>query len=211
MIALFREIFLDEEYTSGGFYRPRFGDTVIDLGANIGGFALYILHRTPGVNVHCFEPGVDTRRRLEQNLLNNRLDTWVRVYPVGVSDVAKKMVLHGHRFAGSRSTLSAPPEGNNGYSESIECVSLAEAVLMTRVDHVDLLKIDVEGAEVDILTEQDQGTWSKIQRVVLEFHGSIRPGAREAVTASLKAHGFRIFQVIERTPGASDGVLQAIR
>jgi FkbM family methyltransferase len=211
MISLFREIFLAEQYTGEGFYQPRPGDTVIDLGANIGTFALFLQHRARGIQVHCFEPGADTRQRLERNVRANRLEPWVRIYPVGVSDAAKRLVLQGHRFAGSRSTVPGAPGALDVDREEITCVPLEQAVRMTGADRVDLLKIDVEGAEADILAARDPSLWARIRRVALEFHGSIRPGSREAVTAALVACGFRICQVIEPTPGAIDGVLRAIR
>src|SRR5947209_1159886 len=48
-VYLFREIFVDRCYTSGGFYSPSPADTVLDLGANIGFFALYLQHAARGV------------------------------------------------------------------------------------------------------------------------------------------------------------------
>src|SRR5262249_32277270 len=71
--ALFREIFLDHCYTRAGFYRPRPADTVIDLGANVGFFALYLQWRARGIRIHCFEPAVETRRRLGHNIEANHL------------------------------------------------------------------------------------------------------------------------------------------
>src|SRR5438270_8770844 len=48
-IYLFREQFIERVYTRGGFYRPAPGDTVIDLGANIGSFALSLQWQARGV------------------------------------------------------------------------------------------------------------------------------------------------------------------
>ena len=209
-LPLYVEVFAREDYTGGGFYRPRPGDTVIDVGANIGTFAVFLQHRARGVLVHCFEPAVATRARLEHNLRVNGLGQWVRVHPVGVSDAARRLTRHGHRFAGSRSVLGSDPGAAGGAGEEIECVTLAEAVRRTGADRVALLKIDIEGAEVDVLREEDPATWAKIERVALEFHGSLRPGARGAVTAALAARGFRVAHVFA-TPDGEDGVLRAAR
>jgi FkbM family methyltransferase len=208
-MSLFQEVFAREDYTGGGFYRPRAGDVVVDVGANIGTFAVYLQHKARGVRVHCFEPAGETRRRLEHNIRINSLEEWVTVYPVGVSDAAKTLALHGNRFAGSRSVLDTAP-GATDEVERIECVTLAEAVRRTGADRIALLKIDVEGAEVDILREEDPRTWAKIERVALEFHGSLRPGAREAAVAALTARGFRVVHLFAPPPGL-DGTLRAGR
>jgi FkbM family methyltransferase len=209
IISLYEEVFARQDYTSHGFYRPRPGDVVLDIGANIGTFALFLQHRCRGVIVHCFEPSAATRQRLEHNLRINRLESVVHVHPVGVSDAPRTLTLHGHRFAGSRSVLAAGAAGEGG--EAIECVTLTEAVRRTGAGRIALLKIDVEGAEVDILREADPGTWAKIERVTLEFHGSLRSGARQAVSEALVARGFRIVHVFAPTPDGQDGVLQAAR
>ena len=210
-IALYNEIFAREDYTGGGFYRPRPGDVVIDVGANIGTFALFLQHKARGVRVHCFEPAVETRRRLIHNLAVNHLEEFVTVHPVGVSDAARTLTLQGNRFTGSRSVLPGAPTATTGEGEEIECVTLADAVRRTRADRIALLKIDVEGAEVDVLRETDTTTWAKVERVALEFHGSLRPGAGEAVRAALSARGFNRFHVHAPSPGGIDGTLRAAR
>src|SRR5215472_4872541 len=73
-VLLFREMFVERPYTRESFYVPKPGDTVVDLGANIGGFALYLLSLTRGINVHCFEPAAATRAILERNVAANHLE-----------------------------------------------------------------------------------------------------------------------------------------
>ena len=60
----FFEIFGLQPYTSRGFYQPHPSHTVVDIGANIGLFALYLAGCAPGIEVHCFEPSVTARDRL---------------------------------------------------------------------------------------------------------------------------------------------------
>jgi FkbM family methyltransferase len=211
VLSLYDEIFTRQDYTGGGFYRPRIGDTVLDIGANIGTFTLYLQHRARGIRIHCFEPAVETRRRLEHNLKINGLDGAVTVHPVGVADQARRLVLHGNSFTGRRSVLPSTPDGLAQEDEEIECITLADAVRRTGAGRIDLLKIDVEGAEVDILQEADPETWSKIQRVALEFHGSLRSGARQSVEQALRARGFHRIRVDAAPPDGQDGTIQAGR
>src|SRR5215831_17361908 len=50
------EIWGLEEYTRNGFYDPTDGDVVLDLGANIGLFSIWIARRAPTATVLAFEP-----------------------------------------------------------------------------------------------------------------------------------------------------------
>jgi FkbM family methyltransferase len=211
VLSKYMELFVRECYTGNGFYRPRPGDVVMDIGANIGMFTLYLQYLARGVAVHCYEPASSTRARLQNNLDINGLHQWVRVHPVGVSDAHQTLVLHGNQFSGRRSTVAQTACSRDKGNESIECLTLGEAVRLTGADHIALLKIDVEGAEVDILKETDSLTWSRIDRVALEFHGSLRPGARTAVETALRNQGFGCFSVHAPTPDEEEGTLRARR
>ena len=211
VLSKYMEIFVRECYTGGGFYQPRLGDVVMDVGANIGVFALYLQHLARGVSLHCFEPASSTRARLQNNLDINDLNQWVRVHPIGVSDANQTLVLHANAFSGRRSTVAPVDRSSGDGDESIECVSLGEAVHRTGANRISLLKIDVEGAEVDILKESDPLTWNRIDRVALEFHGSLRPGARTAVETALRNQGFHSFTVHAPPSDEEDGTLRASR
>jgi FkbM family methyltransferase len=208
-ILLFREIFVEQDYTSGGFYTPRPTDTVFDLGANIGFFSLFLQWAARGVRVHAFEPASQTRARLEQNVAENGLGAFVTVHPFAVSDTPGVLRLKQASFSAHRSLFTEEPgEPSAGAEESVRCVSLAEAVGLCGVDEIDLLKIDVEGAEIEIVEGCDDATWRRVRRVVVEYHDVFRPGCRERVSRVLEAQGF---PSIETLPAAHDPDLGLIR
>ena len=74
LAGIFNEIFVEHCYTPAWFYRPKPGDTVFDVGANIGGFSLYLGSKAPGIRVFAFEPHPETFTWLSQNLAENRLN-----------------------------------------------------------------------------------------------------------------------------------------
>lgn len=58
---------VDEYFEAGVVVRP--GDVVLDVGANVGLFAMRVAERTAGdVTIHCFEPAAPTYATLAQNL-----------------------------------------------------------------------------------------------------------------------------------------------
>lgn len=79
--------------------------------------------------------------------------------------------------------------------EKVECSlsTLANIVEQEAVPTIDLLKIDVEGAELDVLLGMHEGGWSKIQQIVLEGHD--KDGRLRELKELLEARGLTIGRI----------------
>jgi 31-O-methyltransferase len=203
---LFYEIFITESYTGGGFYRPKRSDTVIDGGANIGLFSMYIASIAPGIQIHCFEPATKTRERLEHNIAANGLQGSIFVHPFALFGYGGKMALKHARSSGDYSFFDRK-ENKDQSEELVDCITLREAVDLCGADVIDLLKLDVEGAELDIVENTDVITWRRIQRVVVEYHDAFRHGCRKGVLDRLRKNGFDDNEISTNSKG-SLGVIQ---
>lgn len=124
------------------------GDVILDVGAHIGYFSLLFAKWLRGRGkVYAFEPFPRTVQRLKRNLeLNPRLGGLVRLRETAVSD-----------FVGSIS-MSAPSEGNSGCNYlsasgdgNVAVTTLDAFAQQESFSRVDLIKIDVEGSEVELL------------------------------------------------------------
>ena len=208
-ILLIREIYLDRVYTRGGFYRPKLTDTVLDLGANIGFYALWLQGQALGIRVHSFEPASENRERLVQNVRVNGLEEYISVYPFAVSDGLKLVNLHRAESSGHRSLFDRATtlEG----IEEVEAVDLAFAVKQTGAALIDMLKIDVEGSEIEIVEGAGAEVWQKIKRVVVEYHDLFRPGCRQRVEEVLKREGFARIETIPELGVSGLGLIRASR
>lgn len=209
-LFLFREIFLEHCYVHDDFYLPDPGDTVLDVGANIGMFMLYLQSRARGIRVHCFEPASSTRRCLMRNVETNHLERYVSVHEVAVSGTRGMAHLKAAPMSGQRSFFASQfvyPDRQ----ESVRCVPLDEALEACATPTVDLLKVDVEGAEIDIFEGATPAMWSRVRRVSVEFHDLIRPGCRDRVTRVLRAQGFHDIRTETVPPMGTLGVIQARR
>ncbi|PNH03648.1 31-O-demethyl-FK506 methyltransferase FkbM [Tetrabaena socialis] len=69
-----------------------------------------------------------------------------------------------------------------------QLVPLSQLIRELRLERIDLLKIDVERAELDVLSGLAPGQWQLVRQVVLEVHNL--DGRLEAVRALLEGHGF---------------------
>lgn len=83
---LYQEIFRDECYLRHGI-RIHDGDTVVDIGANIGLFSLFVLNRFPRARIYAFEPSPVVYELLKANC--EAYGREVHVFQCGVSDHRK--------------------------------------------------------------------------------------------------------------------------
>ncbi|NJL28735.1 MAG: FkbM family methyltransferase, partial [Thermoanaerobaculia bacterium] len=72
---------------------------------------------------------------------------------------------------------------------------LSDVIREEKIEHIDLLKIDVQRAELDVLAGIDDGDWPKIDQLVMEVHDA--PGEETAGRAAelkrrLEQRGFEV-------------------
>ena len=123
------------------------GMVFVDVGANVG---IHTLHAARVVGaagrVHSFEPAPRTFNILKQNVVANNFEC-VDLYPIAVLDKKARVPLYlNEGFSGLNSIFSNPGSANSIY---VEAMTLDEA--LGNIGHIDIVKIDAEGAEPLIL------------------------------------------------------------
>lgn len=141
--------------------------TVVDLGGNIGLFSLIAAAQQPQLMVHAFEPGPPNYRLFEINRLAN-------------SRFTDRIVLHREAVGGQARTTNwffdeANPGGSSlfgtGQGASFEVkISAFRDVIAATEGPIALVKIDIEGAEFEILQQTPAETWARIPAIALELH-----------------------------------------
>jgi FkbM family methyltransferase len=175
------------------------GDTMIDLGANIGFTALEGAQAV-GMSgrVHAIEPHPFIHRCLSENLTLNQLGPpQVQTYPVAVADEPRDT---GVQFTNDRRddmNFMLPKSAANspGTSKTILTVPVTTLdTLFPALLQCDLLKIDVEGAELSVL--RGASSLLKHTRQILVEAGdpnSLRHGSTSGdLLAHLQSAGFQV-------------------
>lgn len=204
--ALFEEIFLMECYTRDGFYIPRANDCVVDIGGNIGVFALFLQSHARGIRVHSFEPAQSNRDRYERNITENGLSEFVRIHPYGIMDRECEIELHHAGVSGNHTLY-----GEQGAVEKVRCIPLEDALKKTGEPVIHLLKMDIEGAEVEALGQVSVEALAPVQRVAMEYHENIRPGSLALIREKLRLAGLKHQILFPDPDGSGLGILQASR
>lgn len=188
---LVREIWIEDTYR----VRPEMirGGTVIDLGANVGVFALLAAHHGARRVIAC-EPNLDNYRRLVENIaLNPSLAGCVEPLNVAVHAFTGTVCMDG-AWGAARVT----DEG-----EDVRCVSLAD--LIAERGEVAFLKVDVEGSEFAIFDAATVEITARCRHIAMELH------ATDAATRDRLVAKIRRTHRVEVVGSLAGGSLYATR
>jgi FkbM family methyltransferase len=194
---LFNEIFIDETYLQHGI-KIKECATIFDVGANIGLFSLYIKEKFQTSKLYAFEPAPATYAVLDLNM--KKLSKDIKTYNFGLSDTNAPQTFYYYPgysvisgcyadqqrdadiiVSGMMATNknNDKPEKisrlvNNRLSKKIayqcQMITLSSVIKNEQIMKIDLLKIDVEGAELAVLHGISQNDWEKINQIVMEVH-----------------------------------------
>ena len=172
------------------FARP--GQTVWDIGANVGIFTFACAGMIgPGGKVVCFEPDLQLVKLLRQSAASNAgKSAEVQMIPTAVSDqtgfatfdIAKRSRASNALENFSRSTSGGIRES---HTVSVHCID----DLLQHLTPPQLVKIDVEGAEANVLA----GGGKLLEEIRPIIICEVGEAAAEGVAQILKSSSYRIF------------------
>lgn len=135
----------------------RGASTILDIGANTGLFSLVAKAMNPKATVHAFEPIERIAQVLQENCEHNRFE--IAVHVAAVSDTDGEAVIYdlplSHHYVASLHEDEAAHHYGGPASELAQrrapTVTLARFIEEQQIARVDLMKVDVEGHEVQVL------------------------------------------------------------
>jgi FkbM family methyltransferase len=149
---------------------------VLDIGANIGLFALAARRHFPSANIHCYEPNQVVMTHLRSHCAT--IGAHVHESAVGETE--------------GRASLSNPGDSLHGVTKndaagSVRIESFASVV--GALGSIDLLKLDCEGAEWGLFRCREP--WHNIRAVTMEYHLWAKPDSTiDDVRRELSSVGF---------------------
>lgn len=168
------------------------GSTVIDVGANIGVFALYAA-LSGAKAVYAFEPSASSYETLLANIKVNGLESVIHAERRAVVGRPRTAV----KFPRGSDVMNAIiPDSQEGEDyDLVPAVALSEIVASG--DSFSLLKSDCEGGEYDIFLQASEADILKILEIRMEYHG----GPRDELIARLKGFGYKVRQFMIEDAG----------
>jgi len=183
---IFREIYLDEVYDK--FYEIQKDDVVIDVGAHVGLFTLKAAKSGAKVVV-AIEPHPFNYRILLRNITSNRLRNVIPIN-LAVSNYSGKAMLYISKHAREHTLKRELLDEYRGCIE-VEVKTLDQLVDELKLSKVNFIKIDAEGAELDILRGAEKTL--KENNVFLAIAAYHTPNEIYELSKHLRKMGFTVF------------------
>jgi FkbM family methyltransferase len=154
---------------------------IVDLGANVGLTTLYYAARAPRARIVAVEPNPSNVAILRKNV--DVLGSRVSVLEAAIAAVGGEARFDDSREAWGGAISSAG-------TITVRALSLDDLIEQHRLDHIDVLKVDIEGGEVDLFIPGAR--WpDRVKCVVAELH---HPYTFEAFEQFFALRGFEVFK-----------------
>jgi len=159
---------------------------VIDAGAHVGAFTIWAAARS-SCSILAIEPNPAVRRLLEGNVARLGLGERVNVRPWALAAGSGHRHLRPAQDSAGTALVWDPAVGD----VEVESVGLQEAITVSGFPEVDLVKMDIEGAEYEVFGAAEDATVRSVRHWIIECHPA--PGQDpEIVEARLTGAGFEV-------------------
>lgn len=181
--SVWAEIFRWREYRAA---EPVIQETtfpILDLGGHAGFFVLYARALNGSVPIFTLEPENGNLKAIAQHIRENTVDG-VKIVPgaIGVASgrggLTVSLDSHNH-------TVQARVDGD------IAMYTLADLVAMAGVERFGLVKMDIEGAEFELLRNWKNNDYGLFEYLIMEYHEG-RGGDHLEAEELLREHGFSV-------------------
>lgn len=176
----YKEIFADESYK---FQTNSQTPVIYDCGSNIGTSCLYFSLNYPNSIIKAFEADPNIAKILNENLLRNNIQNIeVNNKAVWINDDGVEMSLEG-------------ADGGSIFSDTnqVKIPSVRLKDIIEKESNIDLLKIDIEGAEYEVLKDC-YSSLQKVKNIIIEFHSYVNSDQKlSEILEILEKNNFRYF------------------
>ncbi len=187
----FNQVMLKKSYMGLGVKNVK---TIIDCGANIGLASLTFLNEYPNAKLVLLEPEKRNINYIKQNVspyIQEGRD--IKLYESAVYSKTTTLYLYD-TLAGSNGYRVYEQKQNNPdflYIDKVPAISISDIMSENNISKIDILKIDIEGAEYDLFAGETK--WlSKVRVLVIETHDRFREDATKKVFEALFPYKYKV-------------------
>ena len=182
---IFRQIFISNDcrLPAGINIKPKL---IIDGGANVGYSSLWFMNKYPDAKIMAIEPEESNYRVLVKNSKR-----WKNVVPIKAGMWHKnaflKIVDDGTGEWGFRTE-----EVGSSRNASLKGITVDEILKQSGCDRIDILKIDIEGAEKELFSK-DYSWIDKVDVLIIELHDRLKAGCSKSFYSAIDKRDWNIY------------------
>lgn len=190
--SVFHSVFLNEEYNLA-FLHPH-PKLIIDIGANVGYASIFFAHSYPQARVFAVEPEDGNFQMLVQNT-----KLYENIVPIHAAVWHKKGRVRIENLNAEKWAFQVSEPSNEMLSVTVDALTVDDLLAMSGEDTIDILKIDIEGAEIELCGKNYENWLRKTSIIVIELHDRLRKGCSETFNGAISSYNFQRFQRGENT------------
>jgi len=204
------QVLVNFEYEAAvAIFRDRFEANgtvrIVDAGANVGYTSAYFYSQFADANIVCIEPDEGNIQVLRKNLKTEIESGSARILPNALMNKSGLNIATDNSFRDGADWSISVIETEA--QSDIKSVSLSEIMTSMGWNEIDILKIDIEGAERFIFKAGENLDWLNETKVLaLEIHDEF--AIRESIYSVLQEHEFEIMEHGETTIGVNRSLVK---
>lgn len=166
------EIFGDDAYDLATLVDGVDADAaVLDVGGQIGSFALAVARALPDASVEVYEASPTSAGYIARNVGANALGRRVQVHAEAMAGAPGEFTFLDSGTASGHNGLTAPEWMRaDGAREVTVPATTFDAAVAAAPAPVQVVKMDIEGAEYDVVLRSSPQSWASVRKVVMEYH-----------------------------------------
>jgi len=184
-IPTFEQIFISQEYD---IKIPITPENIIDCGANIGLATVYLKNRYPSAKVISIEPDNGNFAMLQKN---TSVYSDIHCLKNGVWNKSADLDVVDKLGLGESWALMVD-EVKEKNENSIRSVTISEIMQQFNLKEIDLLKIDIEGAEKELFSDNYEDWLPKTKVLYIELHDRYRKGTSTSFFKAIINYDFSV-------------------
>lgn len=188
-INVFSEMFLFKDYNYSLPFIPK---TIVDAGANVGYASLWFYNQYPNSYIIAIEPEQSNFSLLK---LNTKNIPNISLYKKGLWSKSTTLEIINEEGSKYGFITKEVPNSKKGI-DTCTVMNLLEDFATKGINEIDILKIDIEGAEKEVFSHDIKDWLPRTKVIIIELHDDTTPGCTEVVLNAMKEYNFNL--LIER-------------
>ena len=176
-IGVFYEVFWKKTYAEHLSLLRKEPNIIVDLGAHIGITSIYLSLKYPHANIYAVEASVENFELLKANTISFKNIVCINAaayFEDGFVNFSNDELSYNQKIS--------------EVGISTKAISIETLKKNFGIRHIDLMKIDIEGGEIDLLSKNN--SWlSEVENIIIEIH---QPYTSSDLNLDLKTFGFNI-------------------
>ena len=182
-IDAFYQLFYDKEYDIKFEKDP---DVIVDCGANIGLASIYFKNKYPNAKIIAIEPEAANYQLLVKNtgqyhdIYCLEAGVWNKTTDLKIKDVG----------LGNWGFVTEKVDHEDG--STVKAISIDKIIEQFGLDKIDVLKIDIEGAEKELFENNSELWLPKVRAVIVELHDGMKEGCSKSFFRAMLPYKFKM-------------------